>query len=208
MRKDFFDEPCEFGIYPEVGEVSVRLFFDQEKLRNRARRLIQERLRNFVYAYDETPLSKKIGELLVKQRATLSVAESCTGGLLSSEITRNSGSSQYYRGGIICYSNKVKESGLGVSASLLRQKGAVSKEVARDMARGARKKFNSSYALSITGIAGPSGGSTKKPVGFVYVGVGTPKKIFVKAHCFTGDRIQIQKKAIKKALELLWRHIR
>jgi PncC family amidohydrolase len=133
------------------------------------------------------------------------VAESCTSGLLSNLIGANPGASKYYLGGLIAYQNKVKEEWLGVSKAALRKSGAVSSRVAREMAIGCRKKFGTQYSVSITGIAGPTGGTAGKPIGLVYIGIAAPQSNFVFRYHFLGNRASIQEKSAHTALVILLR---
>ncbi|MFW6359002.1 MAG: competence/damage-inducible protein A [Chroococcales cyanobacterium] len=126
------------------------------------------------FGADEDTLASVVGELLKEAKQTLAVAESCTGGGLGEMLTRISGSSDYFLGGVIAYANAVKVSQLGVNPEDLAQEGAVSHTVAQQMALGVKKQLESDWALSITGIAGPMGGSEDKPVGLVYIGLATP----------------------------------
>lgn len=147
-------------------------------------------------------LSKIIGKLLAARKMTLSVCESCTGGMLGSIITSAPGSSKYFLGGIIAYSNKVKRI-IGVNTDTLRRYGAVSAEVARKMAHGVRTKLKSDIGIGITGIAGPAGGSKKKPVGLVYISVVVKKEVYLKRFVFKGSRDLIRIKACKETLLFL-----
>jgi nicotinamide-nucleotide amidase len=122
-----------------------------------------------IYSRNGDPLEVVVGEMLRRERATLSVAESCTGGLLGERITSVPGSSDYFAGGFITYSNRMKTEWLGVSEQTLAQFGAVSRETAEAMAVGARRRTGSTYAISITGLAGPDGGDERVPVGTVYI---------------------------------------
>ena len=140
---------------------------------------------------------------LTRKKLTLSICESCTGGMLGSIITQVPGSSKYFPGGIIAYSNEVKQKTVGVKPATLKKYGAVSAEVAREMAQGVRKRFKSDIGIGITGIAGPSGGSKRKPVGMVYIGIAYNKMIFAEKYLFKGNRDYIRKKACKQALVLL-----
>lgn len=207
LGKDFFDTPFEFGIYPAAGEVAVRLASDKISTIHKLQRKIKKRLGALVYAFEDLSISDVVGALLKRKKKTLSVAESCSGGVLSSMITQTPGASDYFVGSIITYANRIKED-LGVPRALLARHGAVSKEVAKSLAVNIRAKFKTSYGLSITGVAGPSGGSTKKPVGLVYIGIATPNSVKTSKYVFWGDRQQIQIKAAKKALEILWRQIK
>ncbi len=148
-------------------------------------------------------LSQEIGSVLRKKRLTLSVCESCTGGMLGSIITRVPGSSKYFLGGIIAYSNDSKRRIVGVQSNELKQYGAVSPEVAGKMAQGVQSVFKSDIGIGITGIAGPSGGSKKKPVGLVYISLSSKKRILVKKLLLKGSRDQIRRRVCEKALSLL-----
>jgi len=147
--------------------------------------------------------SQGIRSILVKKRLTLSVCESCTGGMLGSIITHVPGSSKYFLGGIIAYSNDIKRRIVGVPSYVLKKYGAVSPEVAGKMAQGVRRVFKSDIGIGITGIAGPSGGSRKKPVGLVYISLSYKKSILVKKLLLKGGRDQIRKRVCKEALSLL-----
>ena len=138
---------------------------------------------------------------------TVATAESCTGGLLGALLTETPGTSDYYLGGVIAYHNHVKRALLGVSASVLRTYGAVSEETAAKMAQGVRKKFSADIGISITGIAGPSGGTKEKPVGLVYIGLAEAKRVRCERFLFTGSRLKIRAQAARKALEWLRREL-
>ncbi len=144
-----------------------------------------------------------IGRILKKRELTLSVAESCTGGGLSNTITNVAGSSEYFLGGVIAYSNDVKRSVLGVNARTLMMFGAVSSQTAKEMATGVKKRLKSSVSVAITGIAGPGGGSPGKPVGTVYICVATGKKVMVRKFSFKGTRLSIKRKSSLGALSML-----
>ena len=168
---------------------------------------IKKRLADSVYAYDDLSLPEAIGKILTRKKKTLSVAESCTGGLLAAQMTRFPGASEYFKGGMTVYSNEQKEL-LGIPKPLVTAKGAVSREVAVKLAEKMRDYAKTTYSLGVTGIAGPAGGSKRKPVGLVYIGMATPKGSKGWKHIFWGDRVQVQIKAARKALEYLWREIR
>ncbi len=144
-----------------------------------------------------------IGRILKKRGLTLSVAESCTGGLLSNTITNVPGSSKYFLGGVVAYSNDVKMEVLGVRARTLRMFGAVSRQAAEEMAVGVKKRLKSGVSISITGIAGPGGGSPRKPVGTVFIGISAGKKVVVRKFSFKGTRLSIKKKSSLGALSML-----
>ncbi len=148
-------------------------------------------------------LAKDVGELLREKNLTISVAESCTGGLVGDLLTNISGSSDYYMGGIISYSNRAKEELLGVSQKTLSSKGAVSEEVAKQMASGVREALHTTIGVGITGIAGPLGGTPKKPVGLVYVAVCSDKGIVCKKNLFKGSRTDVKTQSAYRALKMV-----
>lgn len=154
-----------------------------------------------------TDLEKQIGELLSERGWTLAVAESCTGGLLGHRITSVSGSSSYFQGGVISYSNEAKESVLGVPEETLIEHGAVSEETAQAMAQGARRLLGTDVALSVTGIAGPTGGTTEKPVGLVYVGLAAEGADLWEKHIWQGDRAENKEQSAEAALKLLLEYL-
>ncbi|HRF60295.1 MAG TPA: competence/damage-inducible protein A [Fimbriimonadaceae bacterium] len=166
---------------------------------------IRGRLGDAIYGVDDETLEYAVVTALQKHRATAAVAESCTGGLLGGRLTAVPGSSEVFLGGVIAYANAVKERMLGVPRSILDTDGAVSERCAAAMATGAREAFNSDYALSITGIAGPDGGSDAKPVGLVYLGIATPTGVTVHEQKFRGRRETIRDRAAQYALLLLRR---
>ena len=145
----------------------------------------------------------EIHNLLIKGRKTLAIAESCTGGLVSSLITQNPGSSRYFILGVVVYSNKAKETILKIPQSVIARYGAVSKNVASLMAKSVRKIAKTDFGIGITGIAGPTGGTQKKPVGTVFIAVDSKNKGLSKKFLFKGNRNTIRKKAALKSLELL-----
>ena len=149
-------------------------------------------------------LSKKITNKLIKKKLTISVAESCTGGMLSSAITSVSGSSKVFNLGFVVYSNKSKINVLKISKKIIKKYGAVSKQVCLLMVKNLSKISKTNISISITGIAGPSGGTKKKPVGVVYVGIKKRNKISVKKYLFKNrERAFIQKAAVDKSLRLI-----
>jgi nicotinamide-nucleotide amidase len=160
-----------------------------------------------IYSRNGESIEAVVGDLLRKHRATVSVAESCTGGMLGERFTHVPGSSEYFVGGFITYSNEMKIELLGVTPEILAEHGAVSKETAEAMAIGARRRTNSTYALSITGVAGPDGGSEAKPVGTTHIGLAGPTGTEVLKRQFIGDRVRIRSFASQMALDLLRRRL-
>jgi nicotinamide-nucleotide amidase len=148
-------------------------------------------------------LVKQIFEILKEKGATLGTAESCTGGLLASDITSVSGSSEFFVGSIVSYANSVKEKFFGVTKEDLKNHGAVSQVVAEKMGVEVRHQLNCTYGIGITGIAGPGGGSKEKPVGTVWLAVCGPDFVYTERKLFSGDRQQIRKSAAECALKLL-----
>ena len=191
------------------GRIEVRLTSadNDEDAVNRAAETARPILGDCVFAEERQEMEDVVGRLLRREKATLATAESCTGGLIGHRITSVSGSSDYYLGGIVAYSNEVKIRELGVNADTLNRFGAVSEEVARQMARGVRKRFNSDYGLSVTGIAGPTGGTPEKPVGLVYVAVADKTRAWVRRHCFSSDRSTVKTWSSQMALDLLRRRL-
>jgi len=149
-------------------------------------------------------LEKVIGTLLRKKKWTLSIAESCTGGLICDRITNVSGSSDYFMGGMVTYSNESKARHLGIPLDYIKRYGAVSPQVARKMAQGVRKAFGTNFGLSTTGVAGPTGGTKRAPIGRVFIGFADGRKTRVKKLDLKGNRREIKEKATEKALQFLY----
>ena len=153
---------------------------------------------------DNFALAQQLGSLLQQNGWTLSTAESCTGGLILSILTDIAGSSAYVEGGLVSYSNAAKQHLLGVREATLLEYGAVSEATAGEMARAAQRLFATDYALSVTGIAGPGGGTDAKPVGLTYIGLaGRGERLCVQRHIWNGDRIQNKAASVEAALRLL-----
>jgi nicotinamide-nucleotide amidase len=166
-------------------------------------KFIRGKLGELVYGIDDQSLAQVVGELLTRREKTIAVAESCTGGLITKLLTDIPGSSTYFTYGWITYSDQAKISELGVPADLIQEYGAVSEQVAGAMAEGARKRAGTDYAISITGIAGPAGGTEQKPVGLVYIGVDCEKGSEILRCHFSGDRRFIRLRATQSVLNLL-----
>lgn len=153
---------------------------------------------------DLIDLSRRVGDLLARGGLSICAAESCTGGLILSTLTDVSGSSAYVEGGLVTYSNEAKMGRLGVREETLIRYGAVSEATAAEMATGARALFAADYALSVTGIAGPSGGTGEKPVGLTYIGLAGPQDLLrVERHIWDYDRIGNKAASAEAALRLL-----
>ena len=169
-------------------------------------RIIRDRLQGRVIAADEETLEGTVGRLLREHRATLAVAESCTGGLVAHRLTQVPGSSDYFERSVVVYSNKAKIQMLGVPESLISSLGAVSAEVAERMAKGVRQVSGTILGLAITGIAGPTGGSEEKPVGTVFIALACPKGTISKRYQLPGDRNQIQTLSAYLAIDWVRRY--
>ncbi|RIK53363.1 MAG: CinA family protein [Chloroflexi bacterium] len=152
-------------------------------------------------------LESRIGDVMNQKRLTLAAAESCTGGLVSSRITDVPGSSAYFLGGVVAYSYEAKASLLGVSWDTLNKYGAVSRETVIEMARGARKLFNADIAVSISGIAGPGGGTDAKPVGTVWVGLSASGGEEARHFVWEGDRILNKQLSSEAAMQFILDHL-
>ena len=161
----------KISFLPHFTGVNVRIEGHDSHLFDETVKKIKDKLNDFYYGCDNETIEYIVSRLLMKHKISLSIAESCTGGLISKKITDVSGSSKYFKGGVVAYSNTIKERNLGISSKLLEKFGAVSEEVAAEMCRQVADCFNTDIGLSITGISGPSGGSKNKPVGTCYVGL-------------------------------------
>lgn len=179
-----------------------------ERLAEKDEELIRKGLGEFVYGTGEQTLAEVVGQELARQNKTIAVAESCTGGMLAKMLTDIPGASRYFMQGWVTYSNPAKTEALGVPAGLIEQHGAVSEQVAEAMARAARKKARTDFAISITGIAGPTGASEQKPVGLVYISVDCVNGCDTERFVFAHDRDSIRRRAAQTALNMLRLKIR
>ena len=202
-------EMVDIGYYPVDCEVHVSLTVSgsddniSEQLFSQADQRIRKALGEHIYGTDRETLAQVVGKLLLEKKLLLSVAESCTGGLIGSKITRVPGSSGWFAGGVIAYSNLLKKELLGVDQNLLDHHGAVSGPVARAMAARLASRVKSGISLSVTGIAGPDGGSEEKPVGTVYIGLFLNNRVTDTLFHFNGSRREIQEKTAQTALNIL-----
>lgn len=208
------DDPrIKIGYYPVFPEVHVSLTAQDHApeetgpLFDRCDAAIRRAMGEALYGTGDETLESVVGRLLTERHQTVATAESCTGGLIGHAITRIAGSSTYYLGGAVTYSNELKGKLLGVAPDIIRRCGAVSGETARAMAEGCRRLTGADYALAVTGIAGPSGGSLEKPVGTVYFGLAAPGESEAVLCRFRGDRHAIQTISAATALDLLRRKL-
>jgi len=152
-------------------------------------------------------LEKLIGNRLRKKGCTLSIAESCTGGLICDRITDITGSSDYFKGGMVTYSNESKAKHLEITLNYIKRYGAVSPQVARKMAQGVRKAFGTTFGLSTTGVAGPTGGTKRAPIGRVFIGLANGRKTWVRREDLRGSRKEIKRKTSEKALQFFYERL-
>jgi nicotinamide-nucleotide amidase len=169
---------------------------------------IRRRLGQHIYGVDGETLETVIGNMLRKTGKKLAAAESCTGGLIGHRITNVPGSSDYFLGSLVTYSNEAKTKLLGVPKQTLGKHGAVSEETARAMAEGVRKAVGADVGISVTGIAGPTGGTATKPVGLTYIGIADEAGCQVEEHRLRGDRLMVKERAAQMALYLLYRRLK
>ena len=159
-----------------------------------------------LYSTHGETLEEVVARVLTENRATIAVAESCTGGLLAERLTNMPGSSTYFLGGVVCYSNELKTRLVGVPPELIEAKGAVSPEVALALAEGIRKRTGATLGIGVTGIAGPGGGTPEKPVGLVHIGIADERGPREQSFRFLGDRERIRLFATQAALDMVRRY--
>jgi nicotinamide-nucleotide amidase len=178
--------------YPDLSlRLTVKGGRESQRILGGLRQQIRKLLGTYIYAEGDITLEEVIGQLLLEKQLTLALAESCTGGYLSHRITRVAGSSAYYYGGAVTYSNDAKMDFLGVHSTTLEQHGAVSREAALEMSSGIRDRTGASIGLSVTGIAGPSGGTPEKPVGTVWISIAQSNRHEARLFQFHGERERI-----------------
>jgi len=199
--------------YAKQGEVTLRITAKSDDI-EKAKKLIEplekavrERFGIMVYGEDEESLEEVTCRLLMEKNITIATAESCTGGLLAEKITRIPGISQCFHMGVITYSNEAKQKILGVSAKTLERYGAVSSQTAMEMAEGIKKLSGADIGVSITGIAGPGGGSELKPVGLVYIGMATPDNCSCQELHLSGNRDRIRELTSMNALDMVRKYL-
>ena len=211
--EDALPAHIKLAYLPEAGKVRLRLSAygaDKEQLEQEVAERIEMLkliIGDNIYGYDDETISSVIGKLLNQKGATVATAESCTGGLIGNMITEVSGSSAYYKGGIVAYSNELKERLLGVRHETLEQYGAVSEETAIEMARGCLAVTGADYAIATTGISGPTGATEEKPLGLVYVAVALRNEVVCNRYVFTTTRQQHQQRTANQALFDLYKQL-
>jgi nicotinamide-nucleotide amidase len=195
---------------PGEVQIHLRAWSDNAAQTNTA---LDEMIRSFelalgdrIFAHSAVSLEEVVAEILTANRTTIAAAESCTGGLLAERLTRIPGSSNYFLGGAVCYSNELKTAWADVPAELIQAKGAVSSEVAVALAQGIRRRVGSTLGVGITGIAGPSGGSQEKPVGTVHIALASSEGVKERVVHLPGDREMIRLFATQVALDMVRMH--
>src|SRR5262249_21744092 len=206
--------------YPEVStvvlatpgetQVHLRMWTDDaqsaQKTLDEISQAFELALTDRIFSQDGSTMEEVVAGLLTRHQATIAVAESCTGGLLAERLTSIAGSSSYFLGGVVCYSNELKTAWADVPPELIQAKGAVSSEVAAALAQGIRRRVGSTLGVGITGIAGPGGGTEEKPVGTVHIALATADNVKEKNYRFPGDRDMIRFQASQLALDLVRIH--
>jgi len=207
--EDSLPSYIKLAYLPKLGQVRLRLsaYGDnadllKQKVKEFAARIV-ERVGINVVTQEDIPLEKALLNIMAEKGLTLSVAESCTGGYISHLFTQHPGSSKVFLGGAVSYSNQLKESLLGVKDETIQKYGAVSEETVTEMVQGALKNFKSDFAIAVTGIAGPDGGTPDKPVGTVWIGVASAKQTLIKKFTFSSKRIQNIERSAMSALSML-----
>ena len=206
-------EDIIFGFYPHFPEnhITISLRGDDEPTVTNELERVEEEIRAlfgpFVFATGNQTMEGVVGKMLRVRDLTISVAESCTGGLIGNLLTNVAGSSDYFQGGVMVYSNQSKTNLLNVSPETIKRYGAVSDQTVREMAEGIRKRINTDIGLAVTGIAGPDGGSAEKPVGTVHIGLIAGNEIYSGKYIFWGTREQIKLNTAIMALDWIRRYL-
>lgn len=207
LESDLFEKGIKIAYLPSTSLIRIRFSGldtqDDRVLINEAISIIQSELPNYFIGDDKKSLSEIVGELLMKEKMTLGTVESCTGGSVAHEIVQVSGSSQYFEGSFVSYSNRIKNELVGVSSKTLNDFGTVSKEVVEEMAIFGRLKLNVNYCISVSGIAGPSGGTETKKVGLVWIAIASENDVVSRSFQFGGSRERNIRSTVLTALNLL-----
>jgi nicotinamide-nucleotide amidase len=217
---DMLGEPSEFlgsaaslaflpsyqGVRLRIGVLAANKQDASEEIA-RIETYIRSRVQRFIFGENDQTLASVVAALLVEKHKTISVAESCTGGMLGAALTDIVGSSAYFEGGVQVYSYAAKEKILGVRSETLMKYGAVSKETVEEMARNVRIQFGTNYGISISGIAGPDGGLPEKPVGTVWIGLAHESGVTARKFVFSNERTINRERSVAAALEMIYRHL-
>jgi len=201
------------GFYPHFPETHVTVGLrgqDESTVMDAINRMVKEiraLVGPFLFAMEDQSMEKVVGNLLRERGMTIALAESCTGGLIGNLLTNVAGSSRYFQGGFVTYSNQSKTDLLGVSPDTLERYGAVSDQTVREMAQGVRKRLGADLGVAVSGIAGPDGGTEQKPVGTVHIGLAAAQAIHSAKYRFWGTRWQIKRNAAAMALDWIRRYL-
>lgn len=193
---DRFPQNISIAYLPGVKSVRIRVSGygnDQESLEKEVENIVQQIVallpEEVIYSFTDQTIFERLSEMLIQRGETLAIAESCTGGKLSHDLTKYSGASRFFEGSVVSYSNEQKEKVLGVRKETLIEYGAVSEQTVIEMAEGVRKKMNTTYGIAISGVAGPSGGTEEKPVGTVWIAVSSKDKVVANKNNFYRNRV-------------------
>ena len=203
INKNNNDDNINIGYYPSVYGVDIRLVGKDLNKLNNIKENIAKTVSDYYYTFSEHNLEEIVVNKLIKHQFTIATAESCTGGLIGNRITEVPGSSNVYKGSIVAYSNSVKINNLGIDKNNLEKYGAVSREIAGEMARQVRKSFNSKIGVSTTGIAGPGGGTKEKPIGLVYVALSSKEDLVIKKYNFHSNRNKNKIRSSQAVLKII-----
>ncbi|MBQ8721991.1 MAG: competence/damage-inducible protein A [Paludibacteraceae bacterium] len=204
--EDALSAHIKLAYLPEAGKVRLRLSaygVDHTELeREVAEQIVKLNaiISDNIYGYDDETISMAIGKLLKQQGAMVATAESCSGGLVARRITEAAGASDYFKGGVVAYSNEIKMKALGVNPDTLERYGAVSEQTAKEMALGCLNMMDADYAIATTGIAGPTGATETKPLGLVYIAIASHNEVVCNRYVFTTTREQHQERTANQAL--------
>lgn len=210
---DLFIQGGTLAFLPSYKGVKLRIGFSANdfktanQLISEAENYIRQKVGKYIFATEEVTINQVIASLLIEKNKTIAVAESCTGGLLSANFTDIPGSSKYFFGGIVAYSNDIKTKLVNVDENTIKRFGAVSKETVESLALNVRKIFNSDFGIGITGIAGPSGGTKQKPVGTVWIALANKNSVYSNKFFLGDDRIIIRERAVTTAFNMLYKSL-
>ncbi len=210
---DLFIQGGTLAFLPSYKGVKLRIGFSANdfktanQLISEAENYIRQKVGKYIFATEEVTINQVIASLLIEKNKTIAVAESCTGGLLSANFTDIPGSSKYFFGGIVAYSNDIKTKLVNVDENIIKRFGAVSKETVESLALNVRKIFNSDFGIGITGIAGPSGGTKQKPVGTVWIALANKNSVYSNKFFLGDDRIIIRERAVTTAFNMLYKSL-
>ena len=194
---------CEIGYYPSLSGVDIRITSENDKKKEALSKTLETLLGQYVFGFDNDTMEEVVVRLAIDKNMSISLAESCTGGLIGHRLTQVPGSSQVFKGGVVVYSNYAKIKILGVDEQNINNHGAVSEQTSKDMAQKVRSMFSTDIGLSVTGIAGPDGGNKLKPVGLTYIGLSGSSGQKVRKFNFGSNRINNKSRVSQSALNWL-----